>query len=277
MSLIAPHPSRRRRSTSSVLSWNRYDSVPLILLTEEDEQFQDEIRRVEEDEQFQDERRRAEEDEQFQHERRRAEEDQQFQHERRWAEEDEQFQRKKSRAEEDEQFERERRRELQFTLDKLEGRIRVNADGRFERIGPDDRIPNNMFGLMSLLGNTGSGAGEPTAEDNRLEDHLDNGMANNWAAGPVGGSDPGRGGFDYGGPSYNDNFESAGSSGNITHPGFSWHPDSEESWETSSRVSEDSFFDEHTRQPPEPKTSSTRRAIERFRYFHPPSTRYCHC
>ncbi|KAL0637330.1 hypothetical protein Q9L58_003663 [Maublancomyces gigas] len=242
MSLTAPRSSRHRRSVSS---------------------FQHEMRRVEEDEQFQHERRRAEEDEQFQHERRRAEED-------------EQFQRKRRRAEEDERFERERRRELQFTLDKLEGRIRVNADGRFERIGPDDRIPNNMFGLMSLLGNTNSGAGEPTAEDNRLEDHLNNGMANNRAAGPVGGSDPGRGGFDYGGPSYNDNFESggvksmvtggvtAGSSGNITHPGFSWHPDSDESWETSSRVSEDSFFDEHTRHPPEPKTSSTRRAIERF-------------
>lgn len=202
-------------------------------------------------------------------------------------EEDEQFQRERRRAEEDEQFQRERRRELQFTLDKLEGRIKVNADGRFERIGPEDPPSNNMYGLMSMLGNTLSGAGEPTAENNGLEDRSDYGMANNWAGGSVERSGPGYGGLDYGDPSCNDNYESGGvksmvtggvttgSSGNITHPGFSWSPDTEESWETSSRVSEDSFFDEHTRHPPEPKTSGTRKAIERFRYFHSPSTRYC--
>lgn len=234
MSLMAPHSSRHRRSISSVLSRNRYDPMPPIALTEEDEQFQRQRRRVEEEKQFQ----------------------------------------------------RERRRELQFTLDKLEGRIRVNMDGRFERIEPKDPAPNDMCSLMSMLGDTRSNADNSTAEDSDLDDHSDYGMPTGWAGGRVKKSNPGYGDSDYGGPSYSDNYESGGvksmvtggvttgSSSNITHPGFSWPQDSEERWETSSRVSEDSLFDEHTRHPPEPKTSGTRKAIERFRYFHSPSTRY---
>lgn len=207
MSMPAPYSSRHRRSISSVLPWDRYNSVPPILFAENDDQFQ-----------------------------------------------------------------RERRRELQFTLDKLEGRIKVTTEGQFQRVGFEDSASNDVCGLMSMLGDSLANPNKPMVEDDELEDH---GVAINWAAKPTE-LGPGPGDPDC----YDHNNESEGvrsmvtggvamgSSRNITHPGFSWLSDTEEGWETSSRVSEDSLFDGHTRHPPEPKPGGTRKAFGYLRYSH---------
>lgn len=178
-------------------------------------------------------------------------------------------------AGDEDHFQRERHRELQFTLDKLEGRIRVTPEGHFRRVGFEDPALDDVCGLMSMLGddllNTNDDQG---VEENGLGD-LDYHAISDWAAGQssTGSGDP------HGGPICGDNSGSDGvrwmATGgvavevprNITHPAFSWSPDTEERWDTSSRVSEDSFFDEHTRCPPEPKLNVTWKAVGRLRYL----------
>lgn len=180
----------------------------------------------------------------------------------------------------EEKFQRERRRELQFTLDKLEGRIRVTPDGRFRRVVPEDRASDDVCGLMSMLGNDFI-----NTSDGVEENHFGNYHAlSDW---PMDESSSEFGGLAYDDSSFygsneSDNVSWMTTKGvaeevprNITHPAFSWPPDTGERWdpETSSRVSEDSFFDGHTRCPPEPKLNVTCKAPGHLRYSLSPSVR----
>lgn len=207
--------SRHRRSLSSLLSWSRYNSIPPLLCSGDEDQFQ-----------------------------------------------------------------RERRRELQFTLDKLEGRIRVTPEGHFRRVGFEDPALDDVCGLMSMLGNGLVDTSEGF-EESQFGDYMDYHALSDWTTGPMDESSP-----EFGDPAYDDSsyYGSNESDGirwmatggvatevprNITHPAFSWPPDTEERWETSSRISEDSFFDGHTRCPPEPKLNATCKALARLRYSCP--------
>lgn len=166
---------------------------------------------------------------------------------------------------------------MQFTLDKLEGRIRVTPEGNFRRVGFENPALDDVCGLMSMLGNGLVDTGEGV-EENQFGDRMDYHALSDWTDGPM---DEWSSGF--GDPAYDDSsfYGSNESDGirwmategvatevsrNITHPAFSWSPYTEGRWETSSRVSEDSLFDGHTRCPPEPKPNATCKALGRPRY-----------
>lgn len=179
----------------------------------------------------------------------------------------------------DEQFQRERRYERQLTLDKLEGRIKADSGGY---MGFEDPALNDVCGLKSILsGNhADTSDNDPGAASNGPGDPAGHKAVEDWAAGVMEELSPEPGGHDWGGFHCDDNSESDGVrsmvtggvstvvSGDITHPAFSCLPDAGDKWEATSRISEDSFFDGHTRYPPESKPNGVHKAAERLRYPH---------
>lgn len=172
----------------------------------------------------------------------------------------------------DDQFERERRRELQLTLDKLEGRVVVNTEGKLQLAESEDGALGNVCGLMSMLGGKIIDTSEIESGDGcgRLCSPLNSEAVEDWH-----GPSPGEEGYCCGSPGFDESSDidsispiiigdlTAVVSMNITHPAFSWLS-GDETWETSSRISEDSLFDNHTRLPPKPQLDDDK-AVTRFR------------
>lgn len=155
-------------------------------------------------------------------------------------------------------LEYERRRELQLTLDKLEGRVTINTKGDLQWAESKDEASDDVCGLMSILGDRliDINVSESGVVSNGLGNPSDYKEYSDWVAGRSEEPSP--------------EFTTTMVSGGITHPAFSWSPDQEERWETSSRISEDSLFDDHTRQPPGSPLDCTNKAVILFRYAHHP-------
>lgn len=165
------------------------------------------------------------------------------------------------------QLETERRRELQLTLDKLEGRVIVTSQRRFRRTS--DKSFGDICGLMSMLG---EGLQPPAYEEEVPDDHF--------CGDRLGDDDAfiafGTGELQDDGCIASHPVEVTGVGEvelplsiklqHITHPAFSSYMDVEEKWDTSSRVSDDSFFNGHERQRPSWASQSGSNPFSCFRY-----------